>query len=783
MSASPTTAPYHNLPIALTPLVGRESAAAEVADLVRRDDVRLLTLTDPGGVGKTRLALRVAADVADGFADGAWFVPLAPITDPNLMLSAVAQALGVWEAADEPLAARLKGWLWEKDLLLVLDNFEQVVDAAPRVADLLVACPTLTILVTSRVRLRVSGECEYAVSPLTRPAPSADPSAVVAMESEAVRLFVVRARAAAADFVVTDENAAAVGAICRHLDGLPLAIELAAARAKVLSPPALLARLDQRLRVLTGGPRDQPDRLRTMRNTIAWSYDLLDEAEQTLFRRLAVFAGGFTLEAAEAVAAAPGAPGGDVFDGVSALVDKSLVRRLGRAAGDEAGSPRLGMLETIREYAAERLEESGEADAVRAAHAAFFLGAAEHAEARYLSVEEAPSLDRLEPDLDNLRATLTWAAAPVQAHTDLGLRLGAALWRFWQTRGHVREGRAWLRDALARDRGGPTSVRAKALSVAGNLAWIQKDEAAAAALHEESLAIWRQLGDTSGTVRAPFLLGLVAQHQDDVAWMATLAEQGLALLPECDDPVWCGATLVNVGVVAQRAADYPRARELLDEALARYRGLGFTWGVAWILGHQSRLARDEGDTPRAMALAQQSLERYRDHRDVWGIVEELTDLAVLAAETGAPERAARLFGALEARREEVGIPVTPADRAAHERAVAVARIALGEPGFAAAWAAGRALPPEDAVAEALAIGPGLAPADLTPLGPPCAIGLTAREQQVLRLLVNGRSNAEIGEALFVSPRTVQVHVGNILAKLGVGTRTAAVAVALQRELV
>jgi predicted ATPase/DNA-binding CsgD family transcriptional regulator len=803
--AAPTTVPVH-LPLSLASWVGRGLEVAEVAHLARRDDVHLLTLTGPGGVGKTRLAIRVAAELvkADQLPDGAWFVPLAPVVDPELVIPTIAQTLNVREAGDEPIQARLLGWLRDKRLLLVLDNFEQVVDAAPVVTGLLATCPALKIVVTSRVRLRVTGECEYPVPPLSLPArreargarreDEDDPRAsrLAPEHSDAVRLFVERARAIRPDFALTVETAPVVADICRRLDGLPLAIELAAARTKVLAPPALLARLGRTLPLLAGGRRDLPARQQTLRDTIAWSYDLLDHDEQVLFRRLSVFVGGFTLEAGEYVSRESRVESREneslshdsrlsTLDVLGSLVDKSLLQRVDGPDGES----RLGMLETVREFALERLEASGEGEAIRRTHAAFFLDLAEQVEARYLTIDEATWLDRAEPELDNLRAALTWAAASDEAAPGFDLWLGAALWRFWQTRGHVREGRSWLEAALARDAGGPTQARAKALSVVGNLAWIQKDEPAAAAFHDESIAIWRGLDDTVNTVRGLFLRGLVAQHQDDLPQMEALAEAGLALLPDCDAPVWCGATLVNVGVLAQRRGDLDQARAHLDDALERYRRLGFTWGIAWIRGHLGRLAQDAGDLAEAISQAQQSLAIYRDHRDMWGVVEQVNDLAALAAASGRQKEAAGLFGVVEALREAVGIPITPADLEAHRRVVVAVGAALGEAAFATAWAAGRARSAEEAVAAALALRPGdgqdePAATERVAADPD---GLSPREREVLRLLGEGRSNAEIGSLLFISPRTAGTHVANILGKLGVSSRAAAVAIAHQRGLV
>jgi non-specific serine/threonine protein kinase len=361
------------------------------------------------------------------------------------------------------------------------------------------------------------------------------------------------------------------------------------------------------------------------------------------------------------------------------------------------------------------------------------------------------------------------------------------LWRFWQTRGHVREGRTWLDAALRRHAGDAApealAARAKALSVAGNLAWIQKDEAAAAALHDESVAIWRALGDEVGVLRGLFLRGLVAQHQDDVALMGSLTEQALPLFATPGAAVWVGATIVNQGVLAQRTGDYDRAAAHFADATARYERLGFRWGIAWILGHRARLARDVGDVAGAIADAQASLGIYRDHRDTWGVVEEVSDLAAFAAAAGRMADAARLFGATEALREAIGIPVTPTDLDAQRGAVATVRAALGEASFAIAWGEGRALPLAEAIAAALADLASPAAKEATPTATASPEGLTPRELEVLRLLAAGKSNQEIGDALFISPRTAGTHVANILGKLDVGTRVAAVALAHQRGIV
>src|SRR5215217_2338175 len=436
----------NNLPTQPTPLVGREREVAGVCRLLRGGGVRLLTLTGPGGMGKTRLALQVAADLVDEFEDGVFLVPLAPISDPDLVVPTVARTLDITETSGRTPEEALKDYLRNKEIVLVLDNFEQVVEAAPLVGELLSACPALKVLATSRTVLRLYGEREFTVPPLELPDPSHPQPLERLTQYEAVRLFVERAQAAKAGFSVTDENALAVAKICAHLDGLPLAIELAAVRIKLLPPQAILVRLGNRLKLLTGGARDLPERQRTLRATIEWSHELLDEGQKILFARLAVFAGGCTLEAMEAVCDAErDLPLDDPIKGASSLLDKSLLRR---EEGSEESEPRFSMLETIREYAQERLEESEAAEEIRRLHAECYLALAEEAEPRLRGPEVVTSLGRLETEHDNMRAALSWSLKSGEA--ELGLRLGVALLWFWSARGYWSEGARWLEESLAK---------------------------------------------------------------------------------------------------------------------------------------------------------------------------------------------------------------------------------------------------------------------------------------------------------------------------------------------
>jgi predicted ATPase/class 3 adenylate cyclase len=459
----------NNLPLQPTPLVGREKEVSEVCDLLRGEATRLLTLTGPGGTGKTRLALQAAADLLEDFSDGAFLAQLATLTEAELFFSAVAETLGVKETGDQPLKEILKDYLHERRLLLVLDNFEQVLGAAPTVTELLTAAPGLKVLATSRTPLRLYGEKEYAVPPLSVPDVRHLPDLKTLSQYEAVRLFIERAKSAKVDFEVTDESAPAVAEICVRLDGLPLAIELAAARIKMLPPKAMLKRLGSRLKLLTGGARDLPERQRTLRATIEWSHALLDEGERVLFGRLAVFSGGRTLEAIEAICDAERDLPVEAFDGVSSLLDKSLLRQ----EEGPNGEPRFVMLETVHEFAREKLQESKEAEEIKRVHAQYFLTLAEQAFPELRGPDQLEWLERLEAEHDNMRAALSWALEHKQV--ELALRLGSALWWFWWMRGHNSEGRRWLEQALAMDGRGSPEVRAIALAGAGALASEQGD--------------------------------------------------------------------------------------------------------------------------------------------------------------------------------------------------------------------------------------------------------------------------------------------------------------------
>ncbi len=738
----------HNLPQQLTSFIGREKEMAEVKRLLTVS--RLLTLTGVGGAGKTRLALQVAAESVDDYPDGVWLVELAALSDPALVPTAAASALGLREEANQTLMETLADHLKPKRLLLALDNCEHQLAASATLADtLLKTCPNLHILATSREALDFAGERTYRVPTLSLPntnrfsfIASSDPSCL--LEYEAMRLFVERASVSQPGFALTVENAAAVAQVCRRLDGIPLAIELAAARVKVLSVEQIAQRLDDRFRLLTGGSRTALPRQQTLRASMDWSYDLLSEPERIFLRRLSVFAGGWTLPAAEAVC--PGVTDGkskcgfatiedeEVLNVLSRLVDKSLV-----LVEEHGAELRYRLLETIRQYGWEQLMASGEGEVIRIQHGNYFLDFAEQSEPHLYQTEQGEWLERIEREHDNLRAALDWAATNAD-RSEILLRLAGSLWRFWQVRGHWSEGREWLRRALdATGSAPPSPQRERALTGSGNLAMHQDDYAIAQLLFEQSLSVAQALNDEKGVAGALGNLGRVAYAYGDYATACRLIEESVALQRKLGNAPGLAASTSNLALVVTEQGDISRARALQEESLATEETLGNQRGVAISLKDLGFLARSEGDYVRARAYYERSLTIERDLGAKSGIAETLRQLgalaldqgdyaaaharyrealtleqvlgdkrtiagllegfAALAASEGRAERAARLMGAAEALRAVIKAPPSPSERADNDRRIAPA--ALGDAAFAVALTQGRAMTLEQAVAFAL----------------------------------------------------------------------------------
>jgi predicted ATPase/DNA-binding CsgD family transcriptional regulator len=828
----------NRLPRALTTLIGRERELDDLVALLRRDDVRIVTVSGPGGTGKTRLALEVAR-VLEAELDSVVFVALANLLDASAVLPAIAQSLGLHDEPGTPLIAVLERELVGNRVLLTLDNMEHVTEAGPEIAALLGNTHSVKVLVTSRAVLHVRGEHEFALDPL--PIPNVNqPGAHSELErNPAVALFVERAQAIKSDFQLTRENGAAVAEVCARLDGLPLAIELAAARIRLLSPAAMVPRLSNSLQLLTGGARDLPTRQQTLRSAIAWSVDLLDDEERILFRRLAVFARGCTLEAAESIASgeepsgsAPDlhttipadsvAPLLSVLDGISGLVEHSLLRQVER--GD--AEPRFEMLGTIREFAGAVLADSGEHATYRDRHLTYFRELAEHGRDELASHQQAEWIARFDSELDNLRAAMAWAIERGDAIS--AQAIAGALPRYWEIRGNLTEGRAWTDRALAAS-GDHSRERATALIGAATLARRQGEYAHAISLYEEALAIARELADGSTVASVLNNLGVVAQDQGDYERALQLGEEALGLFRDAGDQVRIAAALNNLGIVARRRGDPERAAALFEESHAIWKDLGdqlrialalnnlgvaafeagdlqraascyedalVVWrerddrtGAALSLHNLAEVLRDQGDLARATSLWEESLSLRAEQGNVAGFAESLSGLAVIALRSGMLERAVELLGAAEGMQTRIGYQLPPKERDQQERATATLRSRLDAQAFETAWAAGQELTLDEAVvyvrssAEEAVAAASAAAAREADKSAAATAGLTRRELEVLRLVADGMSDKEIGEALFISHRTAMTHVLNILNKLGVNSRTAAASHALRQGLI
>ena len=721
----------HNLPIQLTSFIGREREIAEVKALLSK--ARLVTLTGSGGAGKTRLALQVAADVMEGYPDGVWLAEFAPIADPTLVPKTVATALGVPEQPGREQIDTLVDALKRRALLLVLDNCEHLLAACRDLAAVLLrACPQVRVMATSREGLGVPGETLWRVPSLSLPDVRHLPTSEDLVLYEAVRLFVARAMATTPGFSVTSQNASAVAQVCQRLDGIPLAIELAAARVKVLAVEQIAARLDDRFRLLTGGSQIVLARHQTLRAAIDWSYNLLSEPERMLLRRLAVFAGGWSLEAAEAVCAGDGVEPSEILDLLTQLVDKSLV--IGETQGAIA---RYRLLETVRQYGLDRLLEGGEVYEIRSRHRDWYLALAEQAKPEWSEADRNVWLRRLETEHDNLRTALAWS---LEENADVGLRLGVALNRFWH-QSHYEEGRAWLTKLLGR--GGPTSpfLRARGFNIEGHLAWVQGDFQHAAALSEEGLSLSRKLEDTSGIASSLFTLGLTEMALGDYDRAGRLLEESQSLYRDVGDREEMAHALRHRGHLAARQGNYPLATVLLEEALTRFQEIGAKEGVAYSLRHLGVTKHYQRDTGQAVELLERSLALFREIEDVqgtayaltglgsalrqegnharasdlfreslalsrkhgikWATLECLYGLAGVSACQGQPERAARLLGVAEVLRGAIDYSLPLPDQTDYERSLTVVRAALSDAAFAAAWADGRAMTLEQAIEYAL----------------------------------------------------------------------------------
>ena len=819
--------PIWKVPATFTSIIGREQDVAAIEAMLLRPEVRMVTLAGIGGIGKTRLALQMATHMRSSFTGGVCFVRLVSISDPTLIPSVIAQTLNIQQVDSMPIFEQLKLFLHDKHLLLILDNFEQLISEAPLVEDLLAACPALKIIVTSRTVLRLRAEFEYPVDSLTVPDLELSPSETRIGRSTAVALFVQRAQMVNPNFQLTKANARTIAEICVQLDGLPLAIELAAARSRLLPPQALLIRLSQRFAVLTGGAVTLPVHQQTLHNTLKWSYDLLDANEQQLFRRLAVFERGWTLEAAEALGNANREVQDDltILDGIASLIDKSLIRQIER----EGIEPRFLMLMTVREYGLECLSESGEEDFTRLAHAEYYLALVEEAEPHLKDAQQLMWLRRLDRELDNLRIALSWLIE--HEKVEMALRFCGALWWFWQMRGYWSDGRRWLKTVLALPGAeARTALRAKVLSAAGELATDQGDLQEARLLLTESVTLCHELDDNRALVRPMSTLGRVMAEQGDQAAAASLMKECITLCRKLGSTWELSRSLLTLGYIVWLEGDLKQAIALTQESLMLARELGDKSQAAHALNNLGHLYWDQGDLVQAKAHAEEGLMLLRETGSKALIFTTLETLGSILLSQGDFERAkalhtegitlgkelgnerqiawqlvglarvavaqnqlmyaTRLYSAAEAR-YDVNKELSPEELEDYGQVVESVRARLGVQAFTTAWNEGRMMTleqlleapepestPDPLLSESYSSTDAKAPPEH-----PHENNLTVRELEVLRLVAQGLTDAQIADELVISRRTVNAHLTSIYSKIKVSSRSAATRYAIDRKLV
>jgi predicted ATPase/DNA-binding CsgD family transcriptional regulator len=774
----------HNLPAQRTRLIGREHDLAAVCQAVLQTNGRLVTLTGAGGCGKTRLALAAAADLVEHFVDGAWLVELAPLADPSLVPAALATPFGIHERPGRRVVDLLIAYFQSRSVLLVLDNCEHLIDACAQVAEeLLEHCPTLSLLATSRESLHIRGEVIWAVSPLATPVPhrihSADELAVYG----AVQLFVERVQASRRGFSLTPENWPAVALLCARVDGLPLALELAAARVRALTFSEIVQRLDGSLRLLTGGSRTGPTRQQTLAATLDWSYNLLSPSERAVFRRLAVFAGGSDLQAAEAVCTNDTVRPADVVELLTRLVDKSLV-----ISEDQTEVGRFRLLEPIRQYALEQLVTVGEVDLARARHMTYYLDQAQsaaaalwgpHSTGPFGSANQVAAQARLEREHDNFRATLAWTDK--QGHPETLARWCVALWGFRFLRGHLDECRQWIEVALARGGSLDPSLRARLLGPAGWFAKQRGDYVDAVAAFEEALALFESADDEWNAAAMLNQLGMTVGYLGDSVGARRRLEESLAIYRTLDDPWGIGFGLLNLAEVLRSGGDVGEARALLEEGLPWLQQSGDIFLLLETLIELGGLALEGDQLDRTANFVREGLPLLRESGMRWYLPEALELAAGLTSAQGRSVQAARLLGAAETAREVTGVARQAQGEHIYSQTVGAARASLDDNAFEFAWAAGRRLSLEQAMDEALAAAqhPPKAESGAVPVG--LAAPLTPREWEVAQLITQGLTNSQIAEDLVISPRTADRHVSNILNKLGFATRGRIGAWVMERE--